>query len=150
MLQQPLVHFPRTSSLWTLHLWLISRDMHTKKVNKLIFWALHGALCPYFKQDRICTALYITVKHPIHHPPAGFTLFTDWIILKFRKQDPTLYNTLFSHLPSLLTVSFCGNLPCIYKHSSAKKTFLSVLFFRPCFFCFLFLPRSIFVAEYPD
>lgn len=135
MLQQPLAHFPRASSLWMLHLWLISWDMHTKKLNELIFWALHGALCPYFKQDRVCTALHITVKHPVHHFPAGFILFTNWIISRFRKQDPTPYNTLFFHFPSLLAVSFCADLPCNYKHSSAKKTFLSVPFLS-----MLFLP----------
>lgn len=145
MLQQPLAHFSRASSLWMLHLWLISQDMHTKKLHKLIFWTPHGALCLYFKQDRICTALHRSVKHPVHHFPAGFTLFTNWIILRF-----SLYNTLFFHFPSLLAVSFCGGLPCNYKHSSARKTFLSVPFFCPSFFCLLFLPRSIFVAESPD
>lgn len=150
MLQQPLAHFPTASSLWTLHLWLISWDMHTEKVNKLMFWALHGALCLYFKQDRICKALHITVKQPCHHFPADFTLIINWIILRFRKQDPTLYNMLFSHFPSLLAVSFCEDFLCIDKHSSAKKTFLSVPFFCPSFFSLLFLPRSIFVAESPD
>lgn len=107
---------------------------------------------PYFKQDRICTGLHIRVKHSVHHFPAGFTLFTnwDWVILRFRKQDPILYDTLLFHFPSLLAVSFCGDLPCNYKHSSAKKTFLSVPFFCPCFLCLLFLPRSIFVEESPD
>lgn len=149
-LQQPLACFPRASALWMLHLWLISQDMHTKKLNKLIFWAPPGALCLYFKQDRICTALHITAKHPVHHFPASFTLFTNWIILRFRKQDPSLYNTLFFHFPSLLAVSLCWDLPHNCNHSSARKTFLSVPFFCPCFFCLLFLPRSIFVAESPD
>lgn len=48
------------------------------------------------KQDRICTAVHIRVKHSVHHFPAGFTLFTNRVILKFRKQDPILYNTIFS------------------------------------------------------
>lgn len=150
MLQQPLARFPRASALWMLPLWLISQDMHTKKLNKLIFWAPPGALCLYFKQDRICTVLHITAKHPVHHFPAGFTLFTNWIILRFRKQDPSLHNTLFFHFPSLLAVSLCWDLLHNCKHSSARKTFLSVPFFCPCFFCLLFLPRSIFVAESPD
>lgn len=150
MLQQPLAHFPRASSMWMLHSWLISQDKHTKKLNKLIVWALHGAFCLYFKQDRICTALHLRVKHSVHYFPDGFTLFTNRVILILRKQDPILYNTLFFHFPSLLAVSFCGDLLCNYKHSSAKETFQSAPFFCPCFFCLLFLPRSIFVEESPD